>query len=269
MLSLCALRSLTVAAVVGLAALSVSAPAGAIMFDQNVTPDVIFGSGNANGSWTTEINNNVEVGLRAKVRFNDLGAPENTFNSNGAGTYKHKAGQFANNGRARWSFEWAVNVNQDGTGSGVLDQFVYQLRIDTDPSAATNFVSFDPINQTFADHSIGTNATGNGLGTEANNPTEYATLIANNNVAQQSWQTNFFPAFFPAGYSHGSAGRYEFEFSVLDPTGPAGPIVLASTAMTVLVPEPGTLLLFSIGLIGLGLLSRRRLGAWRGAPAAT
>ncbi|MEQ8837455.1 MAG: hypothetical protein RID07_11680, partial [Lacipirellulaceae bacterium] len=61
-------------------------------FDQNVTPDVIFGSGNANGGFTVDTDNGVELGLRAKLRHNAVGAPENTFNSNGDGTYTFKSG---------------------------------------------------------------------------------------------------------------------------------------------------------------------------------
>ena len=54
-----------------------------IEFDQDVTPDVIFGTGNDNGAFTTDRRNGVEIGLRGKLRFNGVGQPENTFNSNG------------------------------------------------------------------------------------------------------------------------------------------------------------------------------------------
>jgi hypothetical protein len=50
------------------------------VFDQNVAPEVIFGSGNANGSFTNNQTGSVELGLRAKVRYP---TPMNTFNSNG------------------------------------------------------------------------------------------------------------------------------------------------------------------------------------------
>lgn len=70
----------------------VAAGASALSFNQNVTPDVIYGSGNANGSWTVDRSNGVELGLRGKLRHNAAGAPENTFNSNGNGTYSFAAG---------------------------------------------------------------------------------------------------------------------------------------------------------------------------------
>ena len=38
-------------------------------FDANVTNNVIYGSGNTNGSFTLDRTNGIELGLRAKVRF--------------------------------------------------------------------------------------------------------------------------------------------------------------------------------------------------------
>lgn len=111
------------------ASLQASPAKAVIAFDQDVTNNVIFGSGNANGSWTTDRANGVEVGLRAKVRFNAANAPENTFNSNGAGTYEFQAGLpptgfgFApgSTSTATWNFEWSINSNYDGTSSYNLD----------------------------------------------------------------------------------------------------------------------------------------------------
>ena len=57
----------------------------------SITPDVIFGSGNANGSFTVStLNRNsgtVELGLRAKLRYDENGNPQNTFNYDGVDTY--------------------------------------------------------------------------------------------------------------------------------------------------------------------------------------
>lgn len=264
-------RSWIAAAVMGFAAITVAGPAEAVIsFDQNVTPDVIFGSGNANGAWTVDLANNIEVGLRAKVRFDNslVGFPQNIFNSDGAGNYVHQAGQHPNHpGRAKWSFEWHVNVDQSGLSGAVLSGFTYLLSIDTDPSAAISFAAFDPIivpATAAPDHAIGNNSTPNGGGaTSGGVPATYAALISSNNVAQNSWQTNFFTPFFPPGYVHGTAGEYEFMLSVLDS---GGSTVLASTQITVFVPEPGTMLVFAVGLLGLAVLGRRRL-ARRGEAA--
>ncbi len=49
----------------------------------NVTPDIIFGSGNSNGSFTGVTNNNIEVGLRGKQRY----PAANVFNYPDTGGY--------------------------------------------------------------------------------------------------------------------------------------------------------------------------------------
>ncbi|MCG8493699.1 MAG: hypothetical protein MI743_18920, partial [Sneathiellales bacterium] len=55
----------------------------------NVNPDVIFGSGNANGGFTVGSSNNIEVGLRAKQRF----PKANIFNYDGNQTYNFTVGE--------------------------------------------------------------------------------------------------------------------------------------------------------------------------------
>lgn len=242
--------------------------ASAALFDQNITPDAIFGSGNANGGWTVETAGGVELGLRAKVRFNDMNLPENTFNSNGDGTYTFDAGLppsgfgFApgSSSTAVWNFEWSINSDVDGTANRVLDELTYLLEIDFDPTAGTNFLPFDPINvpsPNSADHAIGTNATGNGGGTSVtNNPADrpaYLNLIAANNVAQNSWNMEFFDN---AGGGFPFDGAQTGEYTIrLTAFGVAGP--LASTEIVVnAVPEPTSAVL---GLLGLaGVASRRR-----------
>ena len=41
-----------IGAIAGAAAMMITGSANALVFDQNVTPDVIFGTGNANGFFT-------------------------------------------------------------------------------------------------------------------------------------------------------------------------------------------------------------------------
>jgi hypothetical protein len=52
-----------------------------------------FGSGNANGAWTLNRNNGVELGLRAKVRFDENNSPRSIYNYDGVDSYTHLAGQ--------------------------------------------------------------------------------------------------------------------------------------------------------------------------------
>lgn len=189
-----------------LAVLTLAVPASALDFDQNVTPDVIFGDGNANGFFTvfsdaTPQGDTIELGLRGKVRFNESGLPESTFNSDGQGGYYFDAG--IGTGQAfptpTWAFEWTVNVDATGTGRYKLEDFYFELGLDYDPSTATNYVVFDPITPTvdtpFWDHAIGDNSTANGDGVSATNSTEYLNLLSQYYVAQQSWRYSWFDAF--------------------------------------------------------------------------
>lgn len=174
-------------------------------FDQDVTPDVIFGAGNANGGFTTDRRDGVEIGLRGKLRFDGSCAPQNIFNSNGDGTYSFAAGAAEDAGTMTpcagadtpvWSFDWSVNTDYDGTSGLVLDDLTYELGLDGDPGLATDFLVFDNISPSimtpFWDHAIGDNTTGNGGGTVAVDAADYEDLIAAENVAQNSWRYDFF-----------------------------------------------------------------------------
>jgi len=215
-------------AVAGVLVASVTA-ANALTFDQNVTPDVIFGSGNANGGFTVDQNNGVELGLRAKLRFDENNLPQNQFNSNGDGSYTFTAGNpptgfgFAAGAPTTpvWNFEWSVNTNFDGTGS-TLDQYFYVLELDADPGAGTNSLTFDPITPSilnpFADHAIGDNTTGNGGGVKATDAASYVNLLAANNVAQNSWNYEFFNDLGDVldGFNPHTPGVYTIRLSAFD-----------------------------------------------------
>ena len=228
---------------------------GAIAYDQNVTANAIYGSGNINGSWAVDQNalTGVELGLRAKQRV----PAANIFNSDGLGTYNHSAGAGEAFNRAKWSFEWSINSDYLGTSGLKLDDLRYVLRIDTDPSAGTTFLSFDPINginpnsgTVFWDHSIGDNTTGNGAGAEAVSAANYATLIGLNNLAQQSWRPHFF---FPINPN--ASGTYTFELEAFDSMGGR----LAFTTMDVVVPEPSTYIAGAMLLLPVGVSVLRKM----------
>lgn len=254
----------TLYAAVSAALLVTSQTAAAVIeFDQNVTPDVIFGSGNANGAFTTDRANGVEVGLRGKLRHNASGLPENTFNSNGDGTYSFNAGVAPTQSfpTAEWSFEWSINSDYDGSTGINLDGLTYTLGLDSDPGLGQSFLTFDPINDVNGatgtvqwDHAIGNNTTGNGGGTAISNSTAnapgYATLIAGNNVAQNSWK----PHWFISGFDPTLDGQYDFYLAASDSSGQ-----LARTDMSIIVgagasavPVPGTIALVGLGLALLG-----------------
>lgn len=179
-----------------------------ITFDQNVTPDAIFGSGNVNGFYTVDTVGEVEIGLRAKLRYNASCVAENTFNSNGDGTYSFAAGQpvgacAGTSARAIWSYEWSVNTDNVDAVTTNLDDYTYEIGLDYDPSTATSFCTFEPITpgvtQPFWDHSIGNNSTANGAGAEFGDVPTYTAALAANNVAQNSWRYEFHDNEIPCG----------------------------------------------------------------------
>jgi hypothetical protein len=60
------------AATIPALALALSAgAASALTFDDYVTPDVIAGDGIDNGGFTVNRQNDIELGLRGKLRFNE------------------------------------------------------------------------------------------------------------------------------------------------------------------------------------------------------
>ncbi|MFN2426002.1 MAG: hypothetical protein ABR587_06105 [Candidatus Binatia bacterium] len=209
-----------------------------ITYNDNVTPAAIFGTGNANGSFTVDRQNGVELGLRGKVRYP---VPANVFNSNGDGTYTFKAGVFNGVQNPQWHFEWSVNSNYDGSG-GNLSDYTYLLEMDFDPGAGTNFLAWDQIShptsaipwavpQTppFYDHSIGTNATASGAGVEAGSEPVYAGLLAANNVAQNSWRYPFYQG-APYLFDANATGRYEIRLTAF-----SGMAVVSQVSIEILV----------------------------------
>ena len=142
-----------------------------------------------------------------------------------------------------------------------MDALTYELRLDGDASAGVDFLAFDPISLPLADHAIGNNLTGNGGGTSATTPSEYATLINQNQVAQNSWNYEFFngagnPLEF---FSGADAGEYRIEFEAF-----YNGISVASTGINVIsaapapVPVPASLPLLGGAMLGLGMWARRR-----------
>lgn len=263
------IKQLAAGIVAGAAFLGAASAAQALSFDQNVTPDVIFGSGNANGGFTVDQNNGVEIGIRAKLRFDNNNQPQNVFNSNGDGTYTFGAGQpdgggfgFASgsSGTAVWNFEWSINTNFDGSSGLNLSDLFYALSLDGDPSAGVDFLTFDLINgQPFFDHAIGNNGTGNGGGTKGD-AANYDGLIENNNVAQNSWNYEFFndPGTALENFNSNVPGDYRIRLQAFDRNGQE----LARSEITVInaipVPAAAPLMAAVVGVFALAGWRRRQ-----------
>ena len=244
----------------------------------NVTPDVIFGSGNANGSFTIDQGSGVELGLRGKLRFNESNSPENTFNYDGVNTYTFRRGNpptgfgFDPNNPTTpvWNFEWSINSDYNDTSGDKLDDFKYELSLDADSSAGTNFESFDPINdqnpgannQVQWDHGIGNNSTGNGGGTKILNDSDsdddgYGNLIADNNVAQNSWSYEFFnDSGKLTSFDPNDVGTYTITLSAFN----ANDEKVAGSSINInVVPSPSAAFGGLMLLGGLALRRRRRV----------
>jgi len=236
----------------------------------NVTPDVIMGSGIDNGSFTVGTANYVEIGLRAKVRYP---VPKNTFNYDGTRTYTFDPGESSpGSGRPLWNFEWSVNSDTGDTGRK-LDDLTYILALDTDPTSGVSFTKiFDPVNPSleypYFDNSIGDNNTVNGAGTEAGNVGDYVNLIADNNVAQNSWAYNWFADIDPT-----IAGTYTIALLAFDGQNAfpdltsdklfafLGDGTKSGTYINVVVsavPLPAALPLYGAGLAVMGFIGWRR-----------
>lgn len=237
---------LTLAATCALASPLLAAPP---LYDQNVTPDAIFGGGNANGSYTVDRSNGVELGLRAKLRYP---VPANIFNSNGDGTYTFKSGWggVGDPLNPKWHFEWSVNSDWDGSSPFFLDDLTYEIGMDYDSGPDAFYETFDQITPVappfWWDHSIGTNATGNGAGAEAPflDSADYILKLANNNVAQNSWRPTFYDNYYFT-FNPADVGRYEYYVSAFDNLGR-----VAHTGITIFSLDHVTLTLDGDGCQG-------------------
>lgn len=242
--------------------------------DANVTNNVITGNGIANGGFTIGNGGGVEVGLRARERH-DLAtnSPTNVTGSNNNGTYNQNAGEPAGFGgagqnRARWNFDWSIN-----TGTANVGAYTYRLGMDFDPSFGTNFQTFDPIKGVnpnpaagglaLWDHSFGNNSTAQSAGVEAFGLTlaaalaDYNSLMANNNLVQNSWNYDFFDSAF--SFDPTANGNYSIFLEAIDGN---NRVVSRSDIEVVVgtgfVPEPGSLALVGAALAGLALSRRRK-----------
>ena len=238
-------------AAVGMFAVGGMAFAAPVNVTGNVTPGVIYGTGgNANGSFTGETVDNIEVALRAHQRY----PAENIYNYDGVDTYVFDSTVLTTNpaNRSVFNFDWSINVDQSGLSFRNLADFSYLLSYDVDPGSAVLYVAIDPFNTSgYFDHSLGDNSTGINAGIESASNADLLTNMSSYSVAQQSSNLGFGFASDPD-----APGIYNFRLEVFD-----GTILRASSEISVRVnpvPVPGALPLLASGIGIFGLAWRRR-----------
>ena len=202
----------------------------------DVTPNVIFGTGNINGSFTGATAGGVELALRAKLRYDLTGQPQNTFNHDGVDTYTFlSSNSVPAVNRSVFNFEWPIS-----TLAGALNSLTYLLTVDTDASVNNNFgLSYDPLGLFSTGYYLGTGASGNGGA--AFNAGGTGTL-GNFTVGQNSVNMGFIAA--PLG-----SGQFTFTLSAFN-----GQALVNSTTMHVIVDAPAPVPLPAGGLLLIGAL---------------
>lgn len=218
------------AKVIGAIAVLMGTAAGAhaaASYGNLATPGVYFGSGNTNGNFTIDTSaGGIEVGLRAKNYKGSQIVAQN-------GVYHSSPGLSSLGPRAVWNYEFSMN-----SGADALSIYYFQLGVDNDASAGKNFTYVDAANF-FVD-----NATMSG-----------ATFHSSQN------SENFIFGNTPGGPMNiFSAGLYSFTLSAFARGANGNPIgsALASTEILVAVPEPESMAMMGVGMLGLMLARRRR-----------
>lgn len=223
--------------------------------DTSIT--AIFGGGNPNTNWTSDISNNIELGLRAKGRN---GTPyAGTTPSDGAGTYTF-ATQVGT--RGPFNYEFSINADKGGLGGLNLLSYDFYLAVDQDSSMGISYSIVQPILH-WGDNSFGNNGTANGAGVEPGSFADYVTFPSLYTIAQNSQNITF--GDHPGGaLSLEANATYSYElFAVASGAGASG-ARLASTSMTVVIGAGGarvpdaTSTMALVGLALAGLVGFRR-----------
>ena len=236
----------------------------------SVSPDVIyniFSTPNANGSFTIATVSggadglSSELGLRARLRYDETGEPQNVFNWDGTDTYTFAPTAGTPAEFSVFNFEWSITTPDSDLRTMLDLGYRWQIAYDTDPSPATSFSTYDPLkfDAFFGYLDDGTTPpTANAAGTYVPPEDDFGTNEVPDDVdppytvAQNSVNMGFlFGA--PVG-----TGTVDIRLSLFGPDVTGNEIEIGATQIrveTVPLPAPAVLLLAGIGALG---IARRR-----------
>jgi hypothetical protein len=215
--------------------------AHATTFDTTLAdpPGVYFGSGNVNAHFVTNDASNVELGLGTLRRFIGPVTPDAS-----SSVYHVLTGTTGVAGKTGtdWGFEFSINTNLSGSGTLTLAGITASLCVQDLGLGSTT--CFNPL-------AIPDNAHA------ASSPT---TTAQNSEALQFLNTTSPDTRFFDPGFDINANDTYIFSLEVLDADKQPIDIVqmtdIAGTGFQ--VPEPSTLSLAAIGLVGFFAARRRR-----------
>jgi len=225
---------LTGAMLIGLTASAVAAPITPVYDSFGSFPATFGGSGIPNHAVASSLITNggltFNIALTAHQRF----VGPNLLND-GAGTFEAPTGESPiGSGLSLWNFAYYISV----AGTGNVSDYSVELLYDFDPAAGTDDADHGKINISPV-------------------PTNPFLLQDSQNLGFAFLGTSIPPVIFPpsfAGFDPNVNGEYTFAIRVSDSVG-----VLGETAIRVnATPEPGTLVLFSLGALGMAAGRLRR-----------
>lgn len=203
----------------------------------SVFPGWYNGTGNPNGGFTIDLENGIELGLRAKLRQdpNVIDTPTDIYDV-------PYGPQLSSPSHAAWNYEFSIDLEPGGVGSLTLGDINASLTITDLTTSAT--ATIDPL-------------------TYFNDDTGFGP--SNKEKPQQTtdWgaQNSENPAFasFPlaSDYNEAAARTYLITLTVTNATGDTT-LAADSIMVEVVTPEPATFGLIGIAMLAFGLARRYR-----------